>query len=194
MAYSFIRAINSASRKKVLREQARAVEAEIKKIFEGAVGDGIQKQFETATRKWKNKPVYERSVKVKPAQIILTVGPVARGSLPRWPKRPSAEQIFELVDKGTEPHLIAARLAPRLRFQAEYKPITTPPPGTIAQRTGGPGRATGAQVTALVVKHPGTEPRHFGRQIVKQYQPIFRVKIESAIRKAVRRERARSGG
>ncbi len=117
----------------------------------------VQDMFEETTSTW------EHSVKF----AISTVD---------WNERTIStdDTIYGYVNFGTEPHLIAPRTARTLRFATGYKAKTSA--GSLSSGSGG---AKGPIVYLRgVVRHPGTKPRKFDKQIAK----LFESRLAEAIR------------
>lgn len=89
-------------------------------------------------------------------------------------------QYWLWTSRGTRPHKIVPKNAPRLIFQLGYKPHTG-----IDGHYRGPGVATGPWVAAKSVNHPGTKARHFEESIARWYAPVFKRVMEKAIQDAI---------
>ena len=91
----------------------------------------------------------------------------------------SGEDIFQYVDRGTEPHPIQGN--PMLIFNLGYE-AKTKPPGRYGV---GSGQATGASVMTPFVDHPGNEARNFSGKISREYRKTLREKINAAIERGL---------
>ena len=96
-------------------------------------------------------------------------------------------RVWNYVEEGTKPHAIFAGIytgkskKKSLAFPSMFSPKTTP--GVIGSKAGKRG---GTTVFTPFVWHPGTEPRHFHKAIVKKRRPWFKRQMEDAMREAVR--------
>ena len=84
------------------------------------------------------------------------------------------------TSRGTRPHKIVAKNAPRLLFQLGYQPHTEP-----GGHYNGPGVATGPWMAAKSVNHPGTKPRYFEEAIGRWYAPVFKRTMAEVIKYAI---------
>lgn len=80
------------------------------------------------------------------------------------------------TDKGTKPHIIRARNAPRLAFPSVFTPKSKP--NSLKASAGSSG---GPTVYAMEVHHPGTEPRNFTKTIHQRYHSDFKKAVADAI-------------
>lgn len=141
-------------------------------------------EFQDVVSDWKKPPQFVKQVEVQADRITVSVRPY---------KRRKASQIFHWVDKGTRgPYVIQPkRRRPKrntkshLAFRTGYQPRTLP----IAQAHVGPGRAAGPWVRPQKVVHPGIKPRHFSRTIQEKSYPRFRRRLESAMKRALRKKK-----
>lgn len=92
-------------------------------------------------------------------------------------------RIYGYVTRGTRAHIIRPRRAKMLAFRVGYRAKTTP--RTLGSRRGG---ASGAQVYAQLVLHPGTEARQFEEEIVRRRQKSFQRKVGAVIKRSIRRK------
>jgi len=91
------------------------------------------------------------------------------------------DEIYKYVDFGTAPHIIMARHRMKpLTFQTGYRAKTQP--GVIGSRAGG---SYGDTARALVVHHPGTEPRNFTRTIQEKWQKDIPKGMADVVRNGV---------
>lgn len=134
-----------------------------------AVAADMKKDFEKTTRTWKHKVAFK--------DTSTESGDEATASVE------TKDEIYGYVDQGTKPHIIRPRKRKGLlSFKSKYKAKTTP--HVINSHQGG---ASGKQVFARVVHHPGTDPRYFTRDIQAAWQPKFKKRIESAIARAAKK-------
>lgn len=98
----------------------------------------------------------------------------------------TVSQLWTALDKtGVRPHVIVPKQqGGRLAFQTNYQPHTRP-----IGRSGGPGRATGPQVFARQVQHPGFAPRKFSQVINKRLRRQFEQAIDRGVRLGARKRR-----
>jgi hypothetical protein len=120
------------------------------------------------TRTWRRKPTFDVLTEVRGGDIVLLVG--------------TDSQVFHWVDKGTRPHVIRARNAPRLRFNSAFVPKTTP--GSLQSSAGKSGPPV---VFALQVMHPGTAPRKFSEKVMKSVSAKAQPLLSQRIKKWLRR-------
>jgi hypothetical protein len=66
-----------------------------------------------------------------------------------------------------------------LKFKSIYAPKTSP--GRIVPKTGG---ASGDDVFSKGVIHPGIDAREFDKTLQKEWQPIFRKRMQDAMSQA----------
>lgn len=147
----------------------RVYEAALKEAFRDEIMPELVDRFEAVVSDWEHKPDFQARMKVDAHQIEVTVKPTGDNA-----------KIWRYVDEGTRPHVIRPRRAKALSFRTGYSARTRAP----ARAHAGTGRATGEQVSARLVQHPGTEARGFTGDIVAQFQPWFKDALQEAIREA----------
>lgn len=123
--------------------------------------------FELSVSKWDRRPAFDKIVSVGPTSVDVLVG--------------TDDPIYRYVSGGTKPHPIRAKRARALHFRGVYRAKTTP--GVIASQAGG---ASGPDVYAKSVMHPGTKPRHFEKQIAKKWRPKFKKLVQAALSEGAR--------
>jgi len=128
------------------------------------VREGVQRDFESTTATWKNKPGF----KGKRATGISFVSRM-------W----SNQNQWIWVSGGTRPHIIVPRRASRLRFQSGYRRKTTV--GRLGSRAGG---SFGGTVFAKAVRHPGNKPAGFEKTSADKWQPKLVKMVKQDIRDA----------
>lgn len=123
---------------------------------------------------WKEKPTFESKVGLdrKGNASVIT--------FPTGNKK--GVQRFVWTDLGTAAHTIRARRAPSLRFRTGFRAKTTP--GSFSS---GPSRRFGPWRRPQVVRHPGTTPRNWSKDLLKQRQRPFQVAMVAAIHKAAQK-------
>jgi len=131
------------------------------------VGNDFRKDFERTTSTWENKPKFTTEFESSKSQMRVTTN--------------TDDDVYRYVSAGTRPHIIRPRRATRLHFAGTYTAKTAP--GVIDAKAGGSG---GDEVFSLGVKHPGTKPRHFSKQIAKLWQREFGDRMRAAMRDAAR--------
>lgn len=119
----------------VLEDVAEELGKEAVRLFRGTV------------RSWQHKPHFEALTEVSGSNITVIAG--------------TDDRIYGYVDRGTRPHVIRPRWAPRLRFMSGFSPKTQP--GSLQS---GPGKSAPPVVYATEVRHPGTRPRHFTKSVL----------------------------
>lgn len=91
----------------------------------------------------------------------------------------SNDEILNYAVLGTQPHLIAPRRAPALRFQTGYKRKVTP--GKIGRNPGG-GPFGPVVWTKKAVLHPGYKGSHIDKTIADKWQPVLTDKTRKLIK------------
>jgi hypothetical protein len=141
----------------------KAIRDELLKELE-LEGEDTVEMFERTTRTWTHKPEFEVLTDLAGDGAAILVG--------------TDDEIYGYVDKGTRPHVIAARRAPMLRFPSSFVSKTTP--GIIGSRG---GRSAGPMRYAKAVLHPGTEPRNFSETIQKARKKTFQRRMLGAMQR-----------
>lgn len=134
---------------------------ELQKIIQRQLDIELKKtkaDFETATKTWQHKPVFEVERGLERAAVF------------------TRDEIFGYVDLGTKPHEIRPRFAKALRFNSLFQPKTQP-----NRLKSGAGASSPPVVFAQVVHHPGNEPRNISILIGKRSQRRFVKALDSAI-------------
>lgn len=144
----------------------------IEKALKEQVAQALIKSHNLVVADWKNKPEFQTRISVRPDKISMTV----------FPAGPNAG-IYELVDQGTEPHIIRPVKARFLVFRTGYQSKTLARP---ARTVSGGGKATGDVVRAKLVHHPGSEGRFFSKQIAEDIQPDFKRIIDNTFKRVSR--------
>lgn len=118
---------------------------------------------------WNNRPTFDTKV------VGITPGS-QRMVGTHW----TENQIYEWVVKGTKPHPIFARNAKTLAFSSDF--VAKTQPGVIGSGSGfvGPVNA----FPQYVLRHPGTAPRNFDKDIARDMKPIFKEAMEAAMARA----------
>lgn len=148
------------------------VRKQIEEAMDKQVKPALVKSHERVVADWKHKPKFGAQKRIRPERITVSVFPTGDNA-----------KIYNFVDKGTEPHEIRPVRAKALRFNTGYQPKTLARP---ARTVSGGGKATGPEVFAQVVHHPGSEAREFSKTIAEDISPHFKRLIENAFRKAAR--------
>lgn len=136
----------------------------------------VRKNFEAIVSDWRHKPRFEVIPKITRHRIQITIKPTDTEF--GW--------IFDWVDYGTRPHRIMAKNVPYLKFRWPYFPRTSPRPGRFQISSGG-GTYGPNWATKRSVRHPGTEPRNFSKQLAEYWKKEARRRIDRAIARARRR-------
>lgn len=118
--------------------------------------------MEKTTATWRNKPDWI----IKEQKDGFLVG--------------TANDIWNMLDKGTRAHRIIARRAKRLRFGSGFTAKTRP--GFIGSQAGSSG---GAPVFVQGVDHPGTTARGWSKLIASKYKVQLQRFISKRIREAM---------
>ena len=133
-----------------------------------------RKELKRTVTTWDDAPRIESKVSLnKKNGASVQTGPTgSEDAVNHW--------IF--TDEGTSPHLITARRAPSLRFQAGYTPRTR-----VGKFTSGQSRRFGAWRSPVTVRHPGTTAREWSKELSISRQRPFETRIRGAIEKAAKR-------
>lgn len=125
--------------------------------------------YHTTTSTWKKRPVW----RIQPTRFGFNVF--------------TDNAIFSYVDEGTRPHAITPKGPYPLRFKVKgFRPKTRP--GRFKAVSG--RKASGPDVYAAAVQHPGTKPRKLTQQVQKRSERRISRAMDSALKKAVRKRRA----
>lgn len=150
-----------------IRPKGRAVDAG--RIMAGIrsalreTADGAQDDFERTTATWENRPTFE---------IVETPTGIVVGT---------DDQIYQYVDEGTRPHIIAPKAGKALRFMGGHRAKTAP--RVIGSGSGG---ASGPVIIRrIAVQHPGTKARDFTEVISKKAENELPLAMAAAIGAAV---------
>lgn len=135
-------------------------------------------EFNKTVEAWTRAPamVYETKITGQVAQVWI--GP-----------KGSAEMVQRWIwlDEGTEPHTIAARNAPTLRFPFQgkgksYNPKTRP---LWLGSVSGAGQKFGPVITPKAVGHTGNEPRYWSKTLAAQRIGPFAANIQAAVNRGM---------
>lgn len=121
-----------------------------------------QKDFEKTTSTWEHGvefPIEDRS---SAGRLAMFTG--------------TDDEVYAMVNDGTEPHIIRPVKAQVLAFPVGYKAKTSP--GRISSGSGG---ASGLMAFAREIHHPGTKARHFDKAIADKWQSKFRSEMNDVM-------------
>jgi hypothetical protein len=154
------------------------VKKELAKTLDRVVKPHFIRRFDLVVMNWKHQPDFKARKFIRPDKIWLNVFPAGDKE---------DKDIYFFVTKGTKPHRIAARRAPRLAFMwggvGSYKPKTAP-----RGKIGGPGIIVGGTLhRPVAVQHPGTEARDFEGVIAEDEKRWYSRTMENAWRRAIRK-------
>jgi len=139
-------------------------------VFMSAVNQAlplIDQDFQATIASWKNGPEFViEAAHYEGGDIVGSVS--------------TADEIYGYVVRGTSAHDIMPVKAKKLHFLSGYAPKTYK--RVIGSQAGG---ASGADVFANVVHHPGSEARDFDLAIVEKRQPDFEAIVTTALNQAV---------
>lgn len=135
-------------------------------------GVELQNEHRKVIRDWTHKPGFRVQSSRKPGLYTIKIVPTGRYA-----------PIYGYVDKGTKPHIIAAKNVPLLHFQTGYSARTAP----VAKYNQGTGTASGAWVAKAQVNHPGTEAREFSKTFLEELSPTFGERIMAAIKLGIQK-------
>lgn len=138
---------------------ARAIKTTLQEVAQDARAD-----LEKTTATWEH-------------EVEFTIAPIPEGLLIS-----TTDRIWNMVDRGTRPHIIVPKRGKVLVFGPGKRPKTT-----VRVIGSGAGGGAGAPVVAHIVHHPGTDARQFSDVVQKQYQDELPCRMQAAIDAAVRR-------
>lgn len=170
-----LRSIRSGKRKALLTQLPSLAKEMLSAALDHDVKPALIKSHELIVANWKNQPKFQTRKYIKADSIGMTVFPIGE-----------AAEIYTYVDQGTKPHLITPVHAKLLRFKTGYLPKTLPNPARVVIQPQG-GQATGPEVFAKVVHHPGSEARNFSDAIARDIEPDFKRTIENTFRAIARK-------
>lgn len=143
------------------------------------IGAEVKKDYQATVRTWGNKPKFVAQQSLAGGSASLFVGLEGTGS--------KAEQVWNMLDKGTKPHVILPGAVTgksnkkSLRFPGVYTAKTMP--GVLGSKGGG---ASGDPVFAKKVNHPGTKARKWEKAIAKKWTKPYAVRMQKAMDAGVR--------
>ena len=152
---------------RLIRRQRQFAEREIGIVLAN-VGDDLKAQHDAVVRSWEHKPQFRIKKINRPHMQTVQIVPFG-----------IYKEIWTYVDKGTKPHIIAAKNAPFLKFRTGYSARTAP----VARANVGTGTATGQWVQKTEVQHPGNEARKFTETFLKDIDPPLDERIQAAIQR-----------
>lgn len=164
-----LKSIRSGKWRALITDLNSIARKELERTMDKEVKPTLIKSHNLVVADWKNKPEFQARKFISAERIAVTVFPVG----------PNA-QIYEYVDQGTEPHIIAAKNVPFLSFHTGYVSKTLARP---ARTVSGGGATTGPRVYAKLVHHPGSEAREFSKVIAEDIQPDFEKSINNAFKR-----------
>lgn len=165
-----LRNIRSGKRKALLTDLNNIARKMLSDALDSQIKPLLIQSHEKVVESWKNQPDFQTRKYIKADSIGMTVFPTGE-----------AKEIYTYVDQGTKPHLIVPVHAKLLKFRTGYQPKTLPNPARVVIQPAG-GKATGSQVFAKLVHHPGSEPRGFSKAIAGDLQPDFSRVIDNTFR------------
>ena len=144
----------------------------------------VKALFRSTVFGWSNKPSFRQKLTKRANYMSETVWADGDTITPRG--LTVAEQYY-LVSSGVRPHTIPSSGTTYMRFPFQgrgksYKASTSP--GSIKSRK---NYQLGHYTTFWKVNHPGLEARRFDETIGKQYDPIFRADMQTAISVAAKK-------
>lgn len=132
-----------------------------------AMNQEVLADFEQTTATWEHPVRFTQNIEVGPNKIEATVT--------------TEDQIYTWVDKGTEDHYVPKVPGPILRFQVGYKAKSMP---NVIGSTAGGAFGNFAFSKGHWVK--GIEPRNFDETIRKKWEPIFKQRMNAAMKVAAK--------
>jgi hypothetical protein len=143
------------------RNMARNLPGVVDRALQSLAHDEGVPLFQNTTKTWQHKPTF-------------TVDKTERG----WAIN-TTDQIYQWVDQGTKPHIIAAKNVLLLKFPGPYQPKTKP--NVIGSFNGGVGKVW---TSKRMVHHPGTEARNFRDIIMRRLQARAANQVRAALDEA----------
>lgn len=123
-----------------------------------AIANGLNAQalaikidFEVTTATWSDKPSF----------VIDVTGPYERVIA-------TGDDIYTMLNEGTDPHEIRPKNGKFLRFRGPFQAKTVP-----NQISSGPGSKGPNETFSRGVHHPGTKPRQWDKAIAKKHRRLF---------------------
>jgi hypothetical protein len=185
MAKAFLRSVRSGKRRAAIADLASISRKEIEDVMDKQVKPALVKSHEKIVEDWTSDVGFAAKKVIKSDRIVVYVFPTGKD-----------KKVWWYVDRGTRPHKIRAKNAPRLAFmmttdgrgnfvRGAYVPKTRP----VAQVVSGGGYVPKPRALArpIEVDHPGSEGRGFTEQIANEILPEFRREVENAFRRVKRR-------
>jgi hypothetical protein len=174
VAKAFLTRVGSKRRRGLIATTALD---EIRKEMNARIKPAMEKSLERVVADWDHKPEFRSRTVVKPDSVAVYTFPAGEN-----------KDIFKFVDRGTKPHKIRAKNAPRLAFQVGggYVPKTLAKPARTVQG-GGYVKPPTTLVRPIEVDHPGSEARDFTGAIARDLQPEFKKAIDAAFKRAARK-------
>ena len=123
------------------------------------------------TTGWEDRPLFKADI-TSTGRRDITLRTYPTGS-------EDAVNHWMWTDQGTPPHIITARNAPTLNFQAGYTPRTK-----VRKYKSGAKKRFGAWRRPVVVHHPGTTAREWSQDLSKRREKPFQQRMEGAMRRA----------
>jgi len=184
VAKAFLRSIRAMKRKAAIADLYSIAREEIDKGLD-RVEKALVASHERVVKDWDSDVGFMAKRIVTPKKITVLIVPRGKDA-----------EVWYYVDRGTKPHKIEAKSAPRLAFwmttkdgkpvRGGYVPKTLAKPArTVAG--GGYVQNPKALVRPVAVDHPGNEGRHFTEQIAEDAKPDYKREMENAFRRAARR-------
>lgn len=180
--------VNSPRRKHLVTDSLRVQRIMLDALKEHA--EEVKASFEDVVSDWsaENRPEFLVEVKTWANELRVIVKPKRNRARQGGKAQPA--DIFEYVDKGTDPHPIRPKSGNKSKLLAfvwgrpgSYQSKTLP----IAQAHVGSGTVVGGKRRAFPkVNHPGNDARLFSETIQRETYPDFRRAIEAAFRRMER--------
>lgn len=137
---------------------ARAIRRALENTLTGAARS-VKVDFDVTTQTWRERPRFK--ITRQPMRRVVSTD----------------SKTYLYVTRGTKPHVIRAKHAPFLAFQAPgFRPKTRP--RYIGSNKGAEGEAW---VRARRVRHPGTKAREFEQVIGQKWQKQLPALLQRAI-------------
>ena len=125
----------------------------------------IREDLEPTTATWSKRPKFDSAVSLEGGAYVVAL---------------TGDKVWDMLDKGTRPHVIRAKNAKTLAFPSMFKAKTTP-----GKLSSGPGAKGGKTVFVPEVQHPGTEPRNWTGTSERKRRKSYQRAMEGAMKRGV---------
>ena len=158
---------------KAIRPGKLKVDAIKNEMFQVLLQEGREhvKEYTKTVATWKHEVHFDFLIDDSGGNLSVLSGPAS-----------GAVEIWNWLDKGTKPHIIAARRAKRLKFRLGYVARTRP--GYFGSDYS--PDATGEWRSPVAVMHPGTEARGWTELLAQHRKEPFRRAVIAGLQRATK--------